>query len=98
MKEAYFRISIVLLGMLMVFAIIAPAQGQTVITKPTRNRVTATFTMSEHESPGVLSGPSLGMSHSIDLNYSISFIPGLTSSDYHWSYFFKADNKNKKFQ
>ena len=95
MKEAYFRISIVLLGMLMVFAIIAPAQGQTVITKPTRNRVTATFTMSEHESPGVLSGPSLGMSHSIDLNYSISFIPGLTSSDYHWSYFFKADNKNK---
>ena len=96
MKKAYFQILMTIAGMLMALAIMmAPAQGQTVITKPTRNRTTATFTMSENASPGVLSGPSLGMSHSQDLHYAVTFINGVTSLDWHWWYFFKANNQSK---
>ena len=96
MRKLYWKRPLMaIIGVVMAFAIITPAQGQTVITKPTRNRTTATFTMSENASPGVLSGPSLGMSHSGDLHYAISFITGVTSSDWHWWYFFKANNQSK---
>ena len=72
-----------------------PAQGQTVITKPTRNRTTATFTMSENASPGVLSGPALSMSHSADIHYAIGESANTDEEDFAWWNQFEVNNQNK---
>ena len=95
MKKTYWQRPLMAIsGVVMAFAIIAPAQAQT-ITKPTRNRTTATFTISEHANGGVLSGSSLSMNHSADIHYAIGESVDTAEGDYAWWNRFDANNQNK---
>ena len=88
------KLFITMTGMVMAFAIIAPAQGQT-ITKPTRNRTTANFTMSENANTEVISRPALSMSHSADIHYAIGESVDTAEGDFAWWNRFEVNNQNK---